>query len=100
MGNLAQQQMWQNRDMYMAPSQTEARRTPEAQLQRDLTSELQLIEKTIRDREMELQINQCMIKDHPRGLDYGSYVDHGLVEQSRRAEDNRGYSTGFYQQFH
>ena len=98
--NLAQQQMWQNRDLYLASSQPDTRRTPEAQLQRDLTSELQLIEKTIRDREMELQINQCMIKDHPRGLDYGSYVDHGLVEQSRRADDSRGHSTGFYQQFH
>ena len=44
-----------------------------------LTSELQLIEKTIIDREMELQINTCMQKESPQGLDYGSYIAHGKI---------------------
>lgn len=43
----------------------------------ELASELQLIEKTIRDREMEIQINTCMQRDSPQGLDYGSYITHG-----------------------
>ena len=44
----------------------------------ELASELQLIEKTIRDREMELQTSNCMKKsDSPRGLDYGSYLAQG-----------------------
>ena len=43
----------------------------------ELASELQLIEKTIRDREMELQINTCMQKESPQGFDYGSYITHG-----------------------
>ena len=46
-----------------------------------LTSELQLIEKTIRDREMELQINTCMQKESPQGLDYGSYIAHGKMKK-------------------
>merc|ERR1719323_115869 len=48
-----QYQMMQQQELLLA-SQAQQRRTPEAQLQNDLTSELQLIEKTIRDREMEL----------------------------------------------
>lgn len=44
----------------------------------ELASELQLIEKTIKDREMELQTSNCMKKsDSPRGLDYGSYLAQG-----------------------
>ena len=73
-----QYQMMQQQELLLA-SQAQQRRTPEAQLQNDLTSELQLIEKTIRDREMELQMNQCMTSDFPRGLDYGTYVDHGNI---------------------
>ena len=48
----------------------------------ELASELQLIEKTIKDREMELQINTCMQKDSPKGLDYGSYISHGKALQN------------------
>ena len=45
----------------------------------ELASELHLIEKTIRDREMEMQItNDCMNKyESPKGLDYGSYIAQG-----------------------
>ena len=43
----------------------------------DLASELTLIEKTIRDREMEIQINSCMKKESPKGLDYGTYISQG-----------------------
>ena len=38
-----------------------------------------MIEKTIIDREMELQINTCMQKESPQGLDYGSYIAHGKI---------------------
>ena len=49
-----------------------------------LTSELQLIEKTIRDREMELQVNTCMQKELLQGLDYGSYyIAHGKMKKNQ-----------------
>lgn len=90
--------MMQDKAVFVTQQQ-EQPRTPEAQLQKDLTSELQLIEKTIRDREMELQINQCMTTEFPRGLDYGSYEKHGLMDEGRGGE-HQSNCTGFYQQFH
>jgi len=64
-----------------------------------LTSELQLIEKTIRDREMELQINTCMQKESPQGLDYGSYIAHGLTMPTMaRPTYNPTYSSACHAQ--
>ena len=76
----------QGQQQQQAPIQQQQQQQPNAEVTPghnysprhiELASELQLIEKTIKDREMELQINTCMQKDSPKGLDYGSYISHG-----------------------
>jgi hypothetical protein len=74
--NMAQQYMQQQQQQQHIPRSNHLHRS------RELTSELQLIENTIRDREMEMQVHTQMQKESPQGLDYGSYKAHGNLTET------------------
>ena len=44
-----------------------------------LTRELQMIDNTIVDREMEISINHASTEEDSM-VDHGSYVDHGMMQ--------------------